>query len=240
MAAGTAKSRASRFLVQLPRTGAGIEYGSADGADTSTAEQWATDIDGNLQRLGDYVSQMTGEVKQPGDSRAFTLARHKDILQEYSQVGRLGGAPELDVWGAEPTPGPPLRVQEFKRLRASLNAAKERAELFGRGKPADHTAIEMGSNPSTALLLRERGMLASSSNAIEDVIGQAGAVSSTLGEQRRLFDSMNSKVLTVGSQFPLVNNILGRIRRKKNKDTIVLSAVVAACLIFVIFYVWRK
>ena len=49
------------------------------------------------------------------------------------------------------------------------------------------------------------------------MIGQAQAVSSSLGEQRGLFDNIGTKLAGVSGKFPVVNGVLNSIRRKKNK-----------------------
>lgn len=38
----------------------------------------------------------------------------------------------------------------------------------------------------------------------------------------------------------MVNGLLNAIRRKKSKDTLVLSGVIAACILFTIIYVMAK
>lgn len=52
---------------------------------------------------------------------------------------------------------------------------------------------------------------------LDDVIGQAQAVSTNLGEQRRIFENIGSKLVNVSSKFPVVNGVMNAIRRKKNK-----------------------
>ena len=56
-----------------------------------------------------------------------------------------------------------------------------------------------------------------SSLQLDDVIGQAQAVSTSAGEQGRIFDNIGSKLVSVSSKFPMVNGIMNGIRRKKNK-----------------------
>lgn len=48
-------------------------------------------------------------------------------------------------------------------------------------------------------------------------MGTAQAVAGGLGEQRRLFDRIGSRLEDVGARFPLVNSLLGAIRRKRSK-----------------------
>lgn len=53
-------------------------------------------IEDTLRRLSDVIDSLSGVVTGSGDSRAHTLARHRDIFRDLSQ--------------------------EFKRLKASCNA----------------------------------------------------------------------------------------------------------------------
>ena len=65
---------------------------------------------------------------------------------------------------------------------------------------------------------------------LDDVIGQAQAVSSNLGDQRRIFENIGNKLVSVSSKFPLVNGVLNSIRRKKSRVSI-QSMQVLPCLI---------
>ena len=71
-------------------------------------------------------------------------------------------------------------------------------------------------------------------------MGQAQAVASNLSSQKRLFGNMGTKLATVGAQFPVVNSLLTSIRRRKSKDTIVLTSVIFVCTILLLFYWARK
>jgi Golgi SNAP receptor complex protein 1 len=85
-------------------------------------------------------------------------------------------------------------------------------------------------------LLRERGSIHSSSAQLDDVLGQAQAAVSSLAAQRSLFADISTKLGTVGAKFPVVNSLVTSIRRKKSKDTIVLSVVVTLCTLFLLAY----
>ncbi len=71
---------------------------------------------------------------------------------------------------------------------------------------------------------------------VDEVLALAASVSSNLMEQRRMFDNVTDTILSVGARFPVVN----AVRRKKSKDTIVLSAVIGGCLLFTIIYMFNK
>jgi Golgi SNAP receptor complex protein 1 len=68
------------------------------------------------------------------------------------------------------------------------------------------------------------------------MLAQAQSVSRSLLEQRRLFGGVQDKLLAMGERFPAINGLLNAIRRKKSKDTLVLSAVIAGCIVFTLLY----
>ena len=68
------------------------------------------------------------------------------------------------------------------------------------------------------------------------VIGQAQATAAALVNQREIFQNVNRNLDAIGSRFPMVNNLLQAIRRKRSKDTMVLATVVAICTAFTLIY----
>ena len=52
---------------------------------------------------------------------------------------------------------------------------------------------------------------------LDDVMGQASSVAGSLTGQRRLFGNIGSKLADVSARFPVVNNLLTSIRRRKNR-----------------------
>jgi len=49
------------------------------------------------------------------------------------------------------------------------------------------------------------------------MLAQAATVTSSLMDQRRMFDGVQDKLVAVGERFPAVNGLLNAIRRKKSK-----------------------
>ncbi len=66
---------------------------------------------------------------------------------------------------------------------------------------------------------------------VDDMLAQAASVSNSLLEQRRVFDNVQDKLLSVGERFPVVNSLLNAIRRKKSKVRGFGGLGVAACSI---------
>ncbi|RRT52993.1 hypothetical protein B296_00028830 [Ensete ventricosum] len=85
-------------------------------------------------------------------------------------------------------------------------------------------------------LLRERAAIHGNISHIDEVIGQAQMTRSALGSQRVLFGDVQGKVKQLGDRFPVIRGVIGAIRRKRSKDTLILSAIVAACTLFLVIY----
>ncbi|CAD7700921.1 unnamed protein product [Ostreobium quekettii] len=170
----------------------------------------ASEIESLLQRLSDVNERMGGSVPSGDHGRLHTLARHRDILQDYGQ--------------------------EVRRLNASVGAARDRAELMARSEEgAPHVSVQV-----QGALLRERNTIASSTAAIDEVIGSAHAVEAELKDQRRVFEGIGDRLYALGSRFPVVNGLLRAIARRKSRDTIVLSVVVSACILVLLVFLWRR
>lgn len=171
------------------------------------------EIEALLQRLTDVDDALANAVSG-GDARAHTLSRHRDILTEFTQ--------------------------EYRRVKNNLAAGRDHAALLGRtNDDPSFTGVHVhatGSASAAGALLRERGTIHSSSTQLEEVIAQAQANLSALTAQRGLFMNIANKLGTVGSKFPAINHLMSAIRRKKSKDTLILSTVVAGCCIFLLYY----
>nr|XP_023899820.1 Golgi SNAP receptor complex member 1-2-like [Quercus suber] len=71
---------------------------------------------------------------------------------------------------------------------------------------------------------------------IDDVIGQAQTTRQVLGSQKAMFGDVEGKVKNLSDKFPIIRGLLGSIRRRKSRDTLILAVVIAACTLFLIIY----
>ena len=191
---------------------AGVDVSDALLAGDSLDAQTA-DLDALLQRLADVSTAMAGAVKGGvGDTRAHTLARHKDVLTEYQH--------------------------ELRRAKNAVQQSRESAELLGSGRASGglSSSDHFGDSSAGSQLMRERGTIMSGTSKVDDVIGQAQATAAALVNQREIFQNVNRNLDAIGSRFPMVNNLLQAIRRKRSKDTMVLATVVAICTAFTLIY----
>mmetsp|Transcript_23422 Transcript_23422/g.39159 ORF Transcript_23422/g.39159 Transcript_23422/m.39159 type:complete len:258 (-) Transcript_23422:316-1089(-) len=198
-------------------------YSSAGGVSKSKSGdqlvgQKAAELEALLQRLSDINDSMSSALSGSGVSRMHTVARHRDILLEFTQ--------------------------EFRRTRSVITAGLEKATLLGgrvSSSASPHIGVDIQSgNGSAASLLRERNAIHSSNMNIDSVISQAQAAMSVMSSQRGLFDGMDSKITNLGTRFPVVNSMLTAIRKKRSRDTMILALVFAACFLFTLMYWLNK
>uniref|UniRef100_A0A1D1Y6L5 Golgi SNAP receptor complex member 1 n=1 Tax=Anthurium amnicola TaxID=1678845 RepID=A0A1D1Y6L5_9ARAE len=120
--------------------------------------------------------------------------------------------------------------QEFKRIKGNIKSFREHAELLSSVRN------DINEYKTVPNLLRERAAIHGSIAQIDEVTGQAEAVKGALAAQRSTFVEIQGKVKQLGDRFPVIRSLLGAIKRKRSKDTIVLSAVIAGCTLFLIIY----
>ncbi|KAH7436512.1 hypothetical protein KP509_05G023400 [Ceratopteris richardii] len=164
---------------------------------------------GKLVDVNDYMSRCA--VAAAPASVAQKLARHRDILHEFTQ--------------------------EFKRARANIKSLREHAELL----TSVHNDISneykaSGSSSPSPSLLRERAAIHNNITQIDEVIIQAQSTKGALSTQRSMFIEIEGKVKHLSDRFPIIRSILGAIKRKRSRDTLILAAVIASCILFLVIY----
>lgn len=209
-------------LSAFAKTASGVSRDVSDGlmlGDGVDAQEGA--LESLLQRLTDVNAAMAGAVSggiAGGEARSYTLARHRDVLGEFTS--------------------------EFKRVRDAVSTSRDRDALLGgasRGSRGGRSASGLSTDglsdtSQTELLMRERSTVHSSTSAVDDVIGAAQATAAALVSQRGIFGGIASNLSGVGSRFGVMHDVLAAIKRKRSKDTMVLSAVVAFCVAFTLIY----
>ncbi|CAN8318580.1 unnamed protein product [Cochlearia groenlandica] len=170
------------------------------------------EIQSLLEKLLDINDSMSRCAASAAATTSVTqkLARHRDLLHEYTQ--------------------------EFRRIKGNINSMREHAELLSSVRDDISEYKASGSMSPGVQVLRERASIHGSISHIDEVIGQAQATRAVLGSQRSLFSDVQGKVKNLADKFPVIRGLLGSIKRRRSRDTLILSAVIAACTLFLIIY----
>nr|GMD29810.1 Golgi SNAP receptor complex member 1-2 [Ipomoea batatas] len=188
-----------------------VDSGSPTLGSSRSWKSMEMEIQSSLEKLLDINDAMSRCAASAAPTTSVTqkLARHRDILHEFTQ--------------------------EFRRIKGNISSMREHAELLSSVRD-DISEYKAGSMSPRNQLLRERAAIHGSISHIDDVINQAQTTRAALGSQRALFGDVQVKVKQLGDKFPVIRGLIGSIRRKKSRDTLILSAVIAACTLFLIIY----
>ncbi|XP_065859337.1 Golgi SNAP receptor complex member 1-2 isoform X1 [Euphorbia lathyris] len=197
-----------------------VDAGSPTVGGSRSWKSMEMEIQSSLEKLLDINDSMSRCAASAAPTTSVTqkLARHRDILHEFTQV-----FPYNDF-------------QEYRRIKGNISSMREHAELLSSVRDDISEYKASGSSSPRMQLLRERAAIHGSISHIDDVISQAQTTRAVLGSQRTLFGDVQGKVKHLSDKFPIIRGLLGSIRRRRSRDTLILSAVIAACTLFLIIY----
>ncbi|KAE8038711.1 hypothetical protein FH972_011190 [Carpinus fangiana] len=189
-----------------------VDTGSPSVGSSRSWKSMEMEIHSLLEKLLDVNDSMSrcAASAAPATSVTQKLARHRDILHEYTQ--------------------------EFRRIKGNINSMKEHAELLSSVRDDISEYKASGSMSPRMQLLRERAAIHGSIAHIDDVISQAQTTRHVLSSQKAFFGDVQGKVKHLSDKFPIIRGVLGSIKRRRSRDTLILSAVIAACTLFLIIY----
>ena len=129
-------------------------------------------------------------------------------------------------------------TSDFQKTSAQLQRKKQQAELFAGANR--HNNKNMGSehDAATEHLLRERNHIGNSLAASSQIIAQATEIHSDLRTQGASLRGVTGTLVKIGSQVPGLNRLMENIRRKKGRDDMIVSAVIALCIVFTLWYLF--
>ncbi|KDP28783.1 hypothetical protein JCGZ_14554 [Jatropha curcas] len=189
-----------------------VDSGSPTVGSSRSWKSMEMEIQSLLEKLLDTNDAMSRCAASAAPTTSVTqkLARHRDILHEFNQ--------------------------EFRRIKGNISSMKEHAELLSSVRDDISEYKASGSMSPRMQLLRERAAIHGSIAHIDDVINQAQTTKVVLGSQRASFGDIQGKLKVLSDKFPIIRGLLGSIKRRRSRDTIILSAVIAACTLFLIIY----
>jgi Golgi SNAP receptor complex protein 1 len=119
-----------------------------------------------------------------------------------------------------------------------LRQKREAAALM-RDMAARRTGGSANGASDTDTLLRERGSLQVSHKAMDSMLAQADETREALQRQRGSLMNSSTGLGAMAARFPSVQALIGAIQRRRTRDQRIIALLVAACICFTLWYMWR-
>jgi golgi SNAP receptor complex member 1 len=122
---------------------------------------------------------------------------------------------------------------DYSKLKTTLARQKQKQELFGRDGLNDSNSDD----PARDQLLRERRLLAEATSQGEEIMGKAEAAYNGMKEQGNSLMGASSRMASnVLSRFPMIGTLVERVRRRRQRDQIVIAATIGFLIFFTLWY----
>ncbi|XP_059599129.1 Golgi SNAP receptor complex member 1-2 isoform X1 [Vitis vinifera] len=188
-----------------------VDTGSPTVSSSRSWKSMEMEIQSLLEKLLDTNDAMSRCAASAAPTTSVTqkLARHRDILHEFTQ--------------------------EFRRIKGNMNSMREHAELLSSVRDDISEYKASGSMSPRMQLLRERAAIHGSISHIDDVISQAQTTRAALNSQRTLFGDFQGKVKLLSDKFPIIRGLLGILL----KSSVVLKSIFLSSFINLAHHVCR-
>ncbi|KAJ7631238.1 hypothetical protein FB45DRAFT_560545 [Roridomyces roridus] len=169
------------------------------------------ELDDLLEKLEETNEQLSALANEPdtlSQSMLRAIQRHGELFQD--------------------------NARELKRTKASVKNALDHANLLN-GVRNDIDAYKSSAADS---LLAERGRIDSSHRMTDEILEQAYETRADFGRQRTALAGINNRMKSVIDTMPGINNLIGMIKSRRRRDTIIVGVVIGVCMIILISYMW--
>lgn len=169
----------------------------------------AMEIEDLLGRLSDVNDSLSSSLSGASDPRSHTLARHRDILHDYTQACACPAqekstllvydyvSEHIALTASEDGLAPnAVSMQEFRRLQSALGAAKDRAELFAGSSETSPMQVKIPCQVSDARVPEQATALMSLPELIAKQMPCVVQLSSAL-KRRYLQDCMQNRAFDI-------------------------------------------
>lgn len=180
-------------------------------------ETMSLEIERLLTKLTEVNDHMAGflsnlSIGETNSAQLHTMQRHRDILQDYSH--------------------------EFVKTKGNIKATKDRENLMGSVQQ-DINEYKSGVNRRTEMYLKEHDHIKNSDRMADEIIDIAMATKENLGAQRKMFQSISGRVISLTNRFPAINNLVQKINLRKRRDSVILGLVISVCIVLLLLYVFH-
>jgi Golgi SNAP receptor complex protein 1 len=127
---------------------------------------------------------------------------------------------------------------DFNKTSAAVARRREAKELFRGATAGAGGGGGGGANPEMEQLLRERNAIDNSMKSANSVLNQAASVRTELRSQGASLRGVGGTMAAIAGNIPGLNGLIDKIRKKRQQDDRVVSGVVAACILFTLWYLF--
>ncbi|KZT72890.1 V-snare-domain-containing protein [Daedalea quercina L-15889] len=198
----------SRLASTISRNQDDLEAGGS-------AERWRdleAEVDELLEKLreiNDQLSKLAEDTDNPpSQSMLRAIQRHREVYQDYAR--------------------------ELRRTKTNVQQALDQANLLS-GVRNDIDAYKSSAADS---LLAERGHIDSSHRMTDDVLAQAYETRAEFGRQRLTISGINARMQGVLSTIPGINGVIGMIKSRRRRDSIIVGCVIGLCTVLLLMYIF--
>jgi len=167
-------------------------------------------------KMGESLN-MAENASINSNATIHTLQRHRDILRDYSI--------------------------EYEKTKRNIIQFKEREKLLSssntqRSSLSSESNLNNRMKDSTSLYMKEHDHLKSSHLLIDQQIELAELSKEKLQSQNQAIRFFHQKLNTIAHKFPMINNLMQKVKFKKRKDSLILATVIAICIIILLLYLF--
>ncbi|KAL7544755.1 hypothetical protein ACHAWF_008115 [Thalassiosira exigua] len=201
-------------LLDHAETGTASSSYSDKGKDTKNIDEEEGLLSKDIHRTMSKMTELVNTKMAPAAERTGR-SQHSLLVKRYREI--------LFDCGAD-----------FNKTSAAVARRREARELF-RGATAG-AGGEGGPDAGMEQLLRERNAIDNSMQSAMGVLDQAASVRSELRTQGGSLRGVGGTMATIAGNIPGLNGLIEKIRKKRQQDDRVVSGVVAACILFTLWY----
>ena len=221
---GPPSSHRSSLLVDSGGGGGGGDGGSAPSSGSAAAlEGEESALSAEIARTIQAMTDLLDARMAPAAERTGR-AQHSQLVRRYREI-------LFDC------------TADFRKTGSAVARRREARELF-RGAQGTGGSLEGGGggegggrDEQMEHLLRERNAIGGAARGAEAVLGQASEVRAELRNQGGALRGIRGRALQVAGAVPGLNRLIDSIRRRRSRDDTILAGVIAACILFTLWYV---
>ena len=186
---------------------------------------------------GAASSVSTAAYQQASAALQAELHHLSALCAEMSSLIQAGNVPDTQAAAATLSRYESIAAEYSSEARKLHDKAARRA-LFAHSSSSSATAASQ--QKGNDLLTREGDSLAMSIRATDSLLGAAADSRSSLHRQQGILSQTQNKLNSLASSFPAVQATMSRIRCLKQRDNLILAAVISSCILFTIWYASGK